>query len=506
MALAPTATSSATRSPNTSAQRGASAPEHRPWRLLVLLSMAQFMVSLDVTVVNVALPSIGRALDFAPGDLQWVVTIYLLLTGGLTMLGGRAADLLGRRRVFLTGLAVFTTASLASGFAPTSTALILARAAQGLGAALLAPAALSIITTSYTGEQRARALGVWGAIASGGAAAGLLVGGVLTTWLSWKWVFLINVPIGAVGLLLALRLIARDAIPPGQRRRFDVPGATAATAGFVAIVYAISGAATNGWGAPRTLLLLGIGVALLGVFTIAERHVARPLVAPAVWRLRSLVGSAAVMLGATAVLGGSLFIGSFLMQQTLGASPLESGLAFLPLAAMIGLSALIGPSLLAHTGPRLLTTGALATAAAGAMLLAAAPANPQYLGDLLPGFLLLGVGIGLAFVAISVTAMADVDAEQAGVASGLMMTAHEIGGALGVAMLSTVAAGAGHGPVTLRIAEGSGSGYVAAASTAAAFALLAVLVMPSARAQARPRGSLHGMPHADNSSMRMEPQ
>src|SRR6266511_4925503 len=248
-----------------------------PWSALILLCVDQFMVVLDVTVVNVALPSIGADLGFAPADLQWVVTAYVLFTGGLLLLGGRTADLLGRRRVFLAGLLVFTAASLASGLAPSPTALIVARGAQGFGAALLTPAALAIITTTYSGEQRTVALSAWGAIASAGAAAGVLFGGMLTTWLGWEWVFFINVPVGIGAGLLAVRLLPSSPTrrPPG--RQLDVAGAASAVGGLVVLVYALTGAAEHGWSSARTLLLLALSAALLAAFVIIERSVEWPL-------------------------------------------------------------------------------------------------------------------------------------------------------------------------------------------------------------------------------------
>src|SRR5215475_6712050 len=272
-------------------------PLRRTWAVLIVLCAAQFMVILDVTVVNVALPSIGRALHFAAADLQWVVTAYVLLSGGLVLLGGRASDLIGRRIVFLTGLSIFTAASLASGLAPTAGALIASRAGQGLGAALLTPAALSIITAAYSGAQRAAALSTWAALGSGGAAAGVLAGGVLTTWLGWRSVFLVNVPVGVVAGLLSLRLVPRSGAAARIGPELDLPGALLATAGLVTGVYAVVGAPAHGWWSGRTLLLLAASLGLLAGFAAVERSARRPLLPPRTWRTRSLVAGAAVMLG-----------------------------------------------------------------------------------------------------------------------------------------------------------------------------------------------------------------
>src|SRR5262245_52685595 len=385
---------------------------------LILLCVAQFMVILDVTVVNVALPSIGADLAFAPGDLQWVVTAYVLMTGGLLLLGGRMADLLGRRRVFLTGLTVFTVASLASGLAGSPEMLIAARAVQGIGAALLSPAALSIITTTFSGAARTRALSAWGAIGAGGAAAGVLVGGVLTSWLGWEAVFFINVPVGIAAAALAPRLVRPDGPARGALGRLDLPGALVAVTGLVALVYGIE----------RTdAVPVLVGAVLLTLFALIERRSSHPLVPPATWRVRSLVSSASVMLGGTGLLVGGFFLNSLFLQQQLGWSALEAGFAFLPLVIVVGVAAHAGPHLLAHAGARLVVVLGLLLVGVGDLYLSAAPTDASYLVDLLPGFLALGFGIGLVFVSVSVTAMADVDHERAGLASGLMTTAHEIG-------------------------------------------------------------------------------
>jgi len=449
--------------------------QRRPWSLLILLCVAQFMVVLDMTVANVALPSIAADLDFAPGDLQWVVTAYLLFTGGLLLLGGRTADLLGRRRVFLTGLTLFTAASLASGLAPSPAALIASRAAQGFGAALLTPGALSIITTTYTGAQRTSALSTWGALASAGAGAGLVLGGMLTTWLSWQWVFLINVPVGVVAGLLSLRLV--PSAPPVRtaRRQLDLPGAASVVAGLVVLVYALEGTAEHGWGSARTLALLALAGGLLATFATIERSAARPLLPPRTWRVRSLVAGAAVMLGATGIMVGTLFLNSLYLQNVLGWSALESGFAFLPLVLAIGLASHQASRLLPRAGSRAVAVTGLALIAAGALLLTLAPDRASYATDLLPGFLVLGLGVGLVFPTASVTAMSDVHAERAGLASGLMSTAHELGAALGVAVLSAVAASVPDA------AAGYDDGFLVAAGIAAGLAVLALLAVPAVR-------------------------
>jgi EmrB/QacA subfamily drug resistance transporter len=463
--------------------------ERNSWTILVLLCAAQFMVILDITVVNVALPSIGRQLGFAAADLPWVVTAYVLMTGGLLLLGGRLADLLGRRAVFFTGLVVFTGASLASGLAPTPGALIASRAAQGLGAALLSPAALSIITTTYTGEQRTAALSVWGAIGAGGAAAGVLLGGMLTTWLSWEWVFFINVPVGIVTALLAVRVLPAARAAAGSLSELDLPGALTVVSGLVLLIYAIQGTTSHGWGSTRTLALLVLASGLLGAFAAIERRAHRPLVPMATWRVRSLVSSATVMLGTTGILVGTFFLNSLLLQNVLHASALATGLAFLPLVVVIGIAAHVGPQLLTRVGARAVVVGGLALIAGGDLLLTGAGAHASYATDLLPGFLLLGFGVGLTFIAISVTAMSEVPGERAGVASGLMSTAHELGGAFGVAIFATVALGAG--TVGAAFVNGYGDGALTGALIAAALALVAMVAVPTFRPAAAHQVAMH---------------
>ncbi|HKA95955.1 MAG TPA: MFS transporter [Streptosporangiaceae bacterium] len=464
-------------------------PQRRPWSLLILLSVAEFMVILDVTVVNVALPSIGRALHFAAGDLQWVVTAYVLLSGGLVLLGGRASDLVGRRRVFLAGLAVFTAASLASGLAPSAGALIAARAGQGLGAALLTPAALSIITTAYSGAQRAAALSTWAALGSGGAAAGVLAGGVLTTWLGWRSVFLVNVPVGVVAGLLSLRLVPRSAAAARIGPELDLPGALLATAGLVTGVYAVVGAPLHGWWSGRTLLLLAASLGLLTAFAAVERSARRPLLPPRTWRTRSLVAGAAVMLGATGILVGTFFLNSLYLQEVAGASALRTGLEFLPLVVVIGLGAHLTSRLLPRVGSRVLAVAGLVLMGGGAVLLSLVPAHAGYLTGLLPGLLVIAAGTGLVFPAASVTAMSDIADDRAGLASGLMTTGHEIGAALGVAVFSAVAttqAAAGGG-----FAAGYRHGFAVAAGIAAALALVAALAIPAVRPAPGARVAVH---------------
>jgi EmrB/QacA subfamily drug resistance transporter len=474
--------------------RAAPDSRRRPWSLLILLCVAQFMVILDATVVNVALPSIGRALHFAAGDLQWVVTAYVLLSGGLVLLGGRAADVAGRRRMFLAGMAVFTAASLASGLAPDAGALVASRAGQGLGAALLTPAALSIITTTYSGAQRATALSVWGAIGGAGAGAGVLAGGVLTTWLGWRSVFLVNVPVGAVAGVVSLRLVPRSPALARIGRDLDLPGAVLATAGLVTGVYALASAPAHGWGSARTLLLLAVSLGLLAAFAVAERSARRPLLPLGTLRSRSLVAGAAVMLGATGLLVGTFFLNSLYLQDVQHASPLRAGLEFLPVTVVIGLGAHLASRLLPRAGTRGLAVAGLVLMGGGALVLSSASARAGYLTGLLPGLLIIGAGVGLVFPAVSVTAMSQVAADRAGLASGLMTTAHEIGAALGVAVFSAVSIAVGGGGFAVGgavFAAGYRHGFTVAAGAAAVLAVLAAVAVPAVRPADGARIAVH---------------
>ena len=463
------------------------APIHprRSWAPLILLSVAQFMVVLDITVVNVALPSIGSDLGFAGADLQWVVTIYALLTGGLLLLGGRLADVLPRRAVFLAGLGVFTAASLLSGLAQSPGMLVGSRAAQGIGAALLTPAALSLVTSHYEGAQRTAALSAWSAIGSAGAAAGVVLGGVLTAVLSWEWIFLVNVPIGLAAIALAPRILPAGGANRALRK-LDVPGALLVVAGLVVLVYAIDGAAAHGWGSARTLVLGALGLALLAVFARVEAASPQPLVPPAIWRVRPLIGGGAVILVATGILVGTFFLNSLYLQGVNGASALETGLGFLPFAIAIGIAAHLASRLLPRTGSRLVISGGMALVAAGALILAAAPDRAAYATDLLPGLLVIGAGAGFVFPGASVAAMSDIDHRQAGLASGLLSTAHEVGAALGVAVLAAVAAGS-----DAALAAGYEDGFLVAAGIAVAATVIATLAVPSVKPAQGARAMAH---------------
>jgi len=461
----------------------------RPWTVLALMLIAQLMVILDVSVVNVALPSIGEALSFSSSDYQWVVSAYVLLSGGLLLLGGRLADLFDRRRMFLAGLGVFTAASLASATASSATTLIISRGAQGAGAAMLTPAALSIIMTTYAGRQRATALAIWGTVGSMGIAAGVLLGGLLTSALGWRSIFFVNVPIGVVAAVLSLRSVA-PSHGAGRARTLDLPGAAALVAGLLALVYAIESAGTHGWTSTQTLVGAAAAAVLLSAFALVERRVPAPLVPPSTWRIRSLISASAVMTVITGAIVGAIFISSLFLQQVLGSSAVVTGFQFLPLAAAITAGAAVASKVIGHVGPKRLMVGGLLVVAAGAAYLASMDSDPSYWADVLPGFIVLGLGTGPMFVAISIAAMAGIDHERAGLASGVMMTGHEVGAALGVATLTAIA-----GDVTTRAGLVHAYPQVFTAVAAAMVALAAFTVVAVPRGSAGTAGHGHGHGH-----------
>jgi EmrB/QacA subfamily drug resistance transporter len=460
----------------------------RPWTVFGLMIAAQFMVILDVSVVNVALPSISDGLHLSAADYQWAISAYVLLSGGLLLLGGRIADLLDRRRAFTAGVGLFTVASLVSGLAQTPLTLILSRAAQGAGAALLTPAALSIVMTHYAGRQRQTALGVWGAIGSLGIAAGVLFGGALTSALGWRAVFFINVPIGIAVLLATARTVARGVPQPRALRRLDLPGALTLVTGLLSLVFGIEATRSAGWTSPRTWAALAAAAVLLGAFALLERRTADPLVPPSTWRIRSLVSASAVMAGVTGVVVGAIFLSSLYLQDVVGASPVVAGLQFLPLAAALTLAATAASKVIDRLGARNLILGGLVVLAGGVLLLAGNAGGTSYAADVLPGFLLVGVGVGPMFVAISIAAMSDVPAASSGLASGLMMTGHEIGAALGVAGLTAVA---GDLATAAGLVTGYDRAFSATAGVLAGLFLLTLLAVPGGRPGGGAAGGHH---------------
>ena len=415
--------------------------ETNKWVVLVLVCLAQFMVVLDATIVNVALPSIQQDLGLSEANLQWIVSAYTLVFGGFLLLGGRAGDLIGRKRLFLAGLVVFTVASLLNGLAVNEGQLIGFRALQGLGAAFISPAALSIISTTFAeGKERARALGVWAAIAIGGAAVGLILGGALTQLFSWPWIFFVNVPVGAATFVLSLRLIpeSRD---EHAHRAFDVAGAISVTGGLMALVYAIVKAETDGWGSLTTIGFFTLSAVLLVSFVLIEQRSKAPLVRLSIFRVRSLLTANVVMLLAASGMFSMFFFNTLYLQRVLGYGPLEAGLAFLPFTAGIMISAGLASQFAPRVGVRPVAVLGMIGTAIGMLLLVRLPVDGTYLTDVLPSLLVTSLGMGAVFMPLTLIATTGLENEDQGLASGLFNTAQQIGGALGLAILSTVAAG-----------------------------------------------------------------
>jgi EmrB/QacA subfamily drug resistance transporter len=413
--------------------------ERRRWIALALLCFAQFIVVLDASIVNVALPSIGEGLDFSQQNLPWVVNAYVLTFGGFLLLGGRMADLLGRRRVFIGGLLVVAAASLAAGFAATEGQLIAARAAQGLGAAIISPSALSIVTTTFRdGAERNKALGVWGAVAGSGGAAGVLLGGVLTDGLGWEWVLWVNVPIGIGAALLAPTLLA-ESRSDSETRSFDIAGAFSVTAGLSVLVYALVDATDAGWGSTQTIGLLALAVALLVAFVVIEQRSDAPLVPFRIFRIRTLTGANVVGILIGASLFSMFFFISLYMQQVLGYSAIHAGLSYLPLALTIIVSAGVASQLVTKVGFKPVLAAGMVFIAAGLIWFGQVSVGGSFLTDILGPSLLAAIGLGLAFVTSTIAAVSGVDEHEAGLASGLINTSQQVGGALGLAILATVA-------------------------------------------------------------------
>ena len=407
---------------------------------LLLLCMVQFMVVLDIAIVNVALPTIKNALDFKETDLQWVINAYTLTFGGLLMLGGRAADLLGRRRMFLAGLVLFSGASLVCGLSTSEGMLIAARAVQGVGAAIISPAALSILMTTFSeGAERNKALGIWGAIAGTGGAAGVLLGGVLTDQLNWSWIFYINVPVGALVIALGPRYLRESRIATAGRRSFDLLGAVLVTGGLSLLVYALVQTVDHSWTAPRTIAMFIGAAVLLAGFIFTEQRAKSPLMPLRLFRNKSLAGANVVGL----MLGASIFSMFFLltlyMQQVLGYSAMRTGIGYLLVASTIIVSAAASQALVTKIGVRTVLAVGMALTTAGLLYFSQVSVNGSYLTDLAPGFILAGVGLGFSFVPVTIAALVGVEMNDAGIASGIINTSQQIGGALGTAILSTVA-------------------------------------------------------------------
>ena len=451
--------------------------ERRRWVALALLCVAQLMLILDVTVVNVALPDIGADLHLHRVTLPWVMTAYTLVFGGLMLLGGRVSDLFGARRVLLAGLTVFVGASLMTGLADGAPMLLGGRAAQGLGAALMSPAALSLVTTSFTGRERAKALAVWAALSGAGSALGVVLGGVLTSGFGWRWVFAINVPIG-LAVLVVLPTVIPATRPSGVRAAIDVPGALTVTSATGAAIYGLINVGSHGWSAASTVMPLAASALLYGLFVVVERSVAAPLIPVRLLTRRPVAAGSLLMLVATGLLVGAFFIGSFYLQRVRGYSAVHTGLAFVPIAVATVAGAYSAGRALVSVQARTIATAGLAMAGIG-MAIAALWRDPAVL---VLGLSVAALGIGVSFVTAFTTALAGVEAHESGMRSGVVNTFHELGGAIGVAVVASIA-GAG---LTAAHPGGGGFGrsFAVAAAAALAAAVVARFLVPAGRAVA----------------------
>jgi EmrB/QacA subfamily drug resistance transporter len=448
--------------------------------LLGVLLMAQLMVILDITAVNIALPSLATDLKLSGSTVSWTITSYSLIFGSLLLLGGRAADLLGRKRLFMTGLGVFTLSSFASGMAGTAGTLFAARAGQGLGAAMLSPAALSIIMATFEGHQRGKALAAWGAVGGAGAAIGVLVGGVLTEVADWRLIFYVNLPVALVLAVAAMHVIPRDAAKP-RWRGLDVRGALVGTGSLAALVYALTQGETAGWSSLQTTGLGFVGLAGLGGFAALERRTENPLLRVERLADRAVGGGLFLMLVAAGSLFGLFLLCSLYLQNVLDIGPLETGLAFIPLALAAGIGAHGAGHIVGHHGVRGPLASAFAIAAGGMALLAHVGADGTYLRNVLPGMLVAGFGLGIAVVTVSIAVLTGAREDETGMISGLSSTGHEIGGTIGIAVFSTIAAGATGALAGEEAASGIARAFLAAGLLMSVASLVALVVLPRAR-------------------------
>jgi EmrB/QacA subfamily drug resistance transporter len=451
---------------------------------LVLCCVAQFMIVLDVSIVNVALPSISDELGFTSATLSWVVNAYTLTFAGFLLLGGRAADLLGRREVFAGGLTLFALASLAGGLAQSEVTLVAARAAQGLGGAVVAPATLSILTTSFPeGAERNRALGLWGAMGAIGGASGALLGGVLTEALSWRWILIVNLPIGLAGAIAGMRVLRTAARDAGAARSFDLTGALTVTAGLVVLTYGIVGTEEHGWASARTLATMLLGVVLLGAFLLVEGRVAsRPLMPLRLFASRMLSSANVVVFCLGAAAFAMWYFVTLYLQQVLGYSPIQAGLAMLPMPIAIAACTQAATRLTGRIGPGPVLAAGMALIGAGMLLFARMPVDGHWAVDVLPAGLLSAAGIGFSFVPVTIAATAGVRREEAGLASGVVNTSRQMGGSVGLALLATVAtqhtaAVAGAVSHAEALTEGFHRAFLLGAAFAIAGALVSALVL-----------------------------
>jgi EmrB/QacA subfamily drug resistance transporter len=412
--------------------------QQRKWLVLAVVGAAFFMTILDVAIVNVAIPSIQTDLHIAESTVQWVITAYAITFGGFLLLGGRMADLLGRRRIFIAGLILFTLASLACGLASSAGVLIVSRAVQGIGAAIISPAALSIVTTTFEeGAERIKALGIWGALGGSGAAAGVLFGGILTKYLGWEWIFFVNVPVGVLVFALTRPIVPESHADLGHRR-FDAVGAVTVTGGLALLVYAISKAPDVGWATGRTIGLLFASLVILGAFVVWELRTTAPLVPFSIFRIRTLTGANVVGLLLGATIYANFFILTLYVQGVLGWSALKTGVTFLATAGTTVIWAGVAQALVTKIGPRAVMTTGLVVLTVTVLGYTRIPVDGHYWPDLLPLYIVFAVGLAFAFIPVTIAGFIGVPAHQAGLASGLLNTSQQIGGALGVAVTSTI--------------------------------------------------------------------
>jgi EmrB/QacA subfamily drug resistance transporter len=448
--------------------------------LLLVLLVAQLMVILDITAVNIALPSLAKDLQLTGSEISWTITSYSLVFGSLLLFGGRAADLLGRRRLFLTGLGVFTASSFASALAGSAAALFAARAGQGLGAAMLSPAALSIITTCFHGPAKAKALAAWGAVGGAGAAIGVLAGGLLTEFADWRMIFFVNLPVAVALAVTALKVIPSDPEAP-RWRGLDLRGATLATTSLGAIVYAITQGSSAGWTSTQTLGFALAGLVGLTAFGVVETRTEKPLLNVARLADRAVGGGLFLMLAAAGSIFGLFYLCSVYLQNVLGTTPLMTGLAFIPLALAAGVGAHGAGHVVGRHGVRIPLASAFAIATVGMALLAHVGADGTYLRNVLPGMLVAGFGLGIAVVSVSVAILTGARASESGMISGLNSTGHEIGGTIGIAVFSTIAAGASGALGAAHAASAVSHAFVAAGILTSLASLVAFAVLPHAR-------------------------
>jgi EmrB/QacA subfamily drug resistance transporter len=454
--------------------------KHTGGWLLSILLVAQLMVILDITAVNIAMPNIAKELGISGTNISWTITSYSLIFGSLLLLGGRAADLIGRRRMFVTGLGVFTVASLMSATAGSGAALFAARAGQGLGAAMLSPAALSIITTAFDGQQRAKALAAWGVVGGAGAAIGVLVGGVLTELADWRMIFFVNPPVAIALAIAASRIVPADAKRP-QWKGLDLRGAAMATASLGTIVYAITQADQAGWASAQTLVMGSAGLAGLGLFGAFERRAEQPLLKIERLADRAVSGGMILMLLGAGLIFGLFLLVSLYMQFVLGSGPLSTGLAFVPLALAAGTGAHAGGHVINRHGVSGPLAVSFAIASVGLLLLSRIGSHGSYIQDILPGILVAGFGLGIATVALSVSILTGARAEETGMISGLTSTGHEIGGTLGIAVFTSIAAAVGGGLTGAGAASGIADAFLIASHVAVVGSIGALIVLPAAR-------------------------